>query len=119
MNMELQQSQAVIGTSSARVLTWGFRTSAALLLLGLVVSGLRRESLYPSLEGLGPLAGDLADGHGPAIIGLGILVMMATPIASTIAVILACVRLGDRRYALITGAVLVILLISAAMAGVA
>jgi uncharacterized membrane protein len=49
------------------------------------------------------------------VVGLGILTMIVTPIASTIAVITACMRVGDRRYAVITSAVLVILAISAGL----
>ena len=52
---------------------------------------------------------------GAGIVGIGILAMIATPIAATLAVIVACQRCGDRRYALITTGVLVILVISAGL----
>lgn len=114
--MDLAQSQFEVNRATARVLTWGFRISAALLVLGLLIAAARGESLYTSLEGLPDLFDDLVHGHGPAIVGLGILLMIATPIAATIGAIASFVRLGDRRYALITSTVLLILLISAVSA---
>lgn len=106
-------SQDAIAQPTARVLTWGFRLSAALLLVGLILSVIQREELHTSLEDFSTVAGEIGDGNGAGIVALAILVMIATPIASTIAVVLSCVRIGDRRYARITGAVLVILVISA------
>ncbi len=114
--MELAQSQLEVNRATARVLTWGFRISATLLLLGLLVAAIRGESLYTSLEGIPDLFADLSHGHGPAIVGLGILLMVATPIAATIGAIASFIQLGDRRYVLITSTVLLILLISAVSA---
>lgn len=106
-------SQDAIAQPTARVLTWGFRISAALLLIGLVVSALQREALHTSLEGFAAIIDEIADGNGAGIVALGILVMIATPIASTLTVVIACFRIGDQRYARITGAVLAILIVSA------
>ncbi len=106
-------SQDAIAQPTARVLTWGFRVSAALLLVGLVMSLVQQEALHTSLEDVPTIANEIGDGNGAGIVALAILVMIATPIASTIAVVVSCVRCGDRRYARITGAVLVILFISA------
>ncbi|MDQ3526268.1 MAG: DUF1634 domain-containing protein [Chloroflexota bacterium] len=106
-------SQDAIAQPTARVLTWGFRISAALLLVGLVMSLIQGEALHTSLEGFSTIVGEIRDGNGAGIVALAILVMIATPIASTIAVVVSCVRCGDTRYARVTGAVLVILFISA------
>jgi uncharacterized membrane protein len=114
--MDLVQSQLEINRATARILRWGFLLSAAMLVIGLIVTAIRGESLYTSLEGLPSLFDDLIHGHGPAIVGFGILVMVAAPIAATIGTMVAFIQLGDRRYALITAAVLVILLISAVSA---
>jgi uncharacterized membrane protein len=79
----------------------------------LVLSTIQRETLYTSLEGFSTIAEEIGDGNGAGIVALAILVMIATPIASTIAVVVTCIRIGDHRYARIAGAVLVILVISA------
>ncbi len=106
-------SQDAIAQPTTRVLTWGFRISAALLLVGLVMSLIQGEALHTSLEGFSTIVGEIRDGNGAGLVALAILVMIATPIASTIAVVVSCVRCGDTRYARVTGAVLVILFISA------
>lgn len=116
--MDQSQVQSPLNLTTASVLVWGFRISAALLLLGLVVSAIQGEELHTSLESIPELAGEIADGNGAGIVGLAILVMMATPIASTISVAVNCLRIGDRRYAAITTAVLVILIVSAAVSAI-
>lgn len=116
--MEPSQPQLSINTSTATVLVWGFRLSAALMLLGLVVSAIQGEELHTSLESIPELAGEVADGNGAGIVGFAILVMLATPIAFTISVVLSCLRMGDRRYAAITTAVLAILIVSAAVSAI-
>lgn len=111
--MEQVQPQLALNRPVSLVLVWGFRLSASLLLIGLLVSAIQQEGLHTSLEGFSTIADEIADGNGAAIVALAILVMIATPIASTLAVVLSCVRIGDQRYARIAGAVLVILIISA------
>lgn len=106
-------SQDAIAQPTARVLTWGFRISAALLLVGIILSLIQQESLHTSLEDFSTIASEIGDGNGAGVVALAILVMIATPIASTVAVVVSCVRAGDQRYARVTGAVLVILVISA------
>ena len=113
--MEQVQPQLALNQPTSKVLTWGFRLSAALLILGLVVSAIQGEALHESLEGIPTIIDEIADGNGSGIVALAILVMIATPIASTISVVISCIRIGDTRYASITAAVLVILVISAAI----
>jgi uncharacterized membrane protein len=114
--MALVQPQLALNQPTSRVLTWGFRISGALLILGLLISAIQGEELHTSLESIPELIETLLEGDGAAIVGLGILTMMITPIASTISIIASCIRLGDRRFAMITTAVLVILFISATIA---
>ncbi len=113
--MDQAHSQLVANRAASSVLTWGFIVSAALVVAGLLLTLIRGDELHTSLESIPKLLEELTDGRGAGVVGLGILAMIATPIASTIAVILACVSIGDRRYALITTAVLVILAVSAAI----
>jgi uncharacterized membrane protein len=111
--MDQPQGQQALNKTTASVLVWGFRVSAALLVLGLVVSAIQGEELHTSLESIPDLMGEVADGNGSGLVGLAILVMMATPIASTLSVAISSIRLGDRRYAAITAGVLGILIVSA------
>ncbi len=114
--MDQVQPQLALTRPTAVVLVWGFRVSAALLLVGLLLTAVQGETLHTSLEGIPDLMRELLDGKGSGVVGLGILVMIATPIASATSIVLTCLRIGDRRYALITAAVLCILLVSAALA---
>lgn len=116
--MEQVQPQLELNQPTSKVLTWGFRLSAALLLVGIVVSAFQGEELHESVEDIPTIVGQIADGNGAGIVALAILVMIATPIASTISVVISCIRIGDQRYARIAAAVLVILFISAVISAV-
>lgn len=111
--MESGSAQADINRPASVVLTWGFRISAALLIVGLAVSAIQDEALHTSLEGASVIIDELADGNGASIVALAILVMIASPIVSATAIAVSLFQAGDRRYAKITAAVLAILLISA------
>jgi uncharacterized membrane protein len=113
--MAQAHSQIAINRAASRVLTGGFMVSAVLVLAGLALTAARGDSLQTSLESVPDLLDEVARGRGAGIVGLGILAMVVTPLVSTIAIIAACIRAGDRRYALITTAVLIILALSAAI----
>ena len=113
--MDQANSQPAINRTASTMLTWGFIVSAALVVIGLLLTLARGDELHTSLEGISELLDEVANGRGAGVVGLGILAMVATPIAATIAVIVTCARIGDRRYALVTTAVLVILAVSAAI----
>jgi uncharacterized membrane protein len=113
--MDRTDSHLALNRAAARTLTWGFIVSAVLVISGLALTAVRGDSLHASLESLPEMIREIGDGRGAGVVGLGILAMVVTPIAATIAVIAACIRAGDRRYALITSAVLVILAISAGL----
>lgn len=113
--MDQANSQIAINNAAAQALRWGFVVSAVLVVTGLALTVARGDELHTSLESLPTMLNEIADGRGSGVVGLGILAMMVAPIAATLAVIIACLRLGDRRYALITTAVLVILAISAGL----
>jgi uncharacterized membrane protein len=55
---------------------------------------------------------DAAALRGRAVIQLGLLLLVATPVARVALTLVAFARLGDRRYAFITGLVLAALLFS-------
>lgn len=65
---------------------------------------------YPT--SLGDIAGGLASFQGRAIVMLGLLVLIATPVVRVAVSIVAFVQLGDRAFAAITTVVLVLLLVA-------
>jgi uncharacterized membrane protein len=113
--MDQPPSQLAINRAASQVLRWGFVISAVLIVAGVALTLARGDDLHTSLESLPTLIDEIGAGRGAGVVGLGILAMVVTPIASTIAVIVACFRIGDRRYAWITSGVLVILAISAGL----
>ena len=113
--MDQTTTQLTINRAAAQTLRWGFIVSAVLVVAGLLLTLARGDELHTSLETLPTMIDEVLDGRGAGVVGLGILAMIVTPIAATIAVIVACQRCGDRRYALIATGVLVILTISAGL----
>ncbi len=113
--MDQATSQLAINRAAAQALRWGFIISAVLVVVGLLLTLVRGDELHTSLESLPKMIDEILDGRGAGVVGLGILAMIVTPFAATVTVLLACLQIGDRRYALITAGVLVILGISAGL----
>src|SRR5680860_625171 len=86
--MEHVQPQLALNRPVSLVLVWGFRISASLLLIGLIISAIQQEALHTSLEGFSTIIEEIGDGNGAAVVALSILVMIATPIASTLTVVI-------------------------------
>jgi len=98
--------------AAIRVLTWGFRTGAGILLLGLVVSLIKREALNTQVDPFADILPTLFDGKPAAIIDLAILTFMATPLLTVVVVAIGFMRAGDRRYGMLSFIVLGVLCIS-------
>lgn len=106
------QDTTPIRKDVALVLEWGFRISALLLGIGLVLAALQDgSSLGEKAVRFEDIIPDLLDGQATAIVSLAILAMMATPVAAVLTVARGFRRLGDRRYLL---ASLIVLLVLAA-----
>jgi len=97
---------------AALVLETGFRVSVSIMTIGLILAVIRQEALPSTLEQPADIARGIVRADAEAIVGLGILAIILTPFASTIAIAIAFYRQGDRRYAAISGLVLLILLTS-------
>ncbi len=108
----LPQSTAPINKRAATVLTYGFRVSATLLALGIALALLRDNSLPNQATDLRDIIPGLLDGDEVAIVTLSIVAMVATPVVSVLVVALGFLRIGDRRYAKLSLAVLTVLIIS-------
>jgi uncharacterized membrane protein len=97
-------------------LTWGFRIGAALLALGVVMAVVKGEPLGREADPMGSVIAAVLAGRAAGIVDLAILWFMLTPVASVIVAAVSFWRLGDRRYALLSLVVLVILGVSIALA---
>ena len=94
---------------SRAIFVWGFRIGAALLLLGLLLAIVTGQPIGHVADPLVDIPGTVLSGNASGVIDLAILWFMATPVVTVIAVAVGFLRLGDRRYALLSLVVLIIL----------
>jgi uncharacterized membrane protein len=94
----------------------GYVLSFVLVGIGLVVALFGDSELSTELGGPGTIAEHLVDLNPNGFIGLGIGVMILSPIVMSIEVALNFFRAQDRRFALITSAVAAILVVTMALA---
>jgi hypothetical protein len=94
------------------IMTWGFRTGAALLVIGLAVAAAKRESIKTEVDPFVDIFPKIFDGTAAGIIDLAIVVLMATPLLTVITVAVALRRAGDRRYSTASFLVLGVLAVS-------
>lgn len=125
----LEESQATVSQvpsgmtkSIGWILQIGVILSAAIILLGIVLlptrpGGLSPERVLAFPQTLGQVAAGLLILRPQAIITLGLLLLIATPIVRVATSIIAFALEGDRRYVVITSIVLLILLFSLFLGG--
>lgn len=106
----------------ARVLKIGLALSAAVIAVGLVMQefSIRNESArgarftgsggYP--HGVSAVLAGLGHGSGSAVLEIGLALLVCTPIAAVATAAAVYRRNGDRRFALVGGAVLGVLVLS-------
>lgn len=101
------------------VLRGGVLLSAAIILLGVVLYYLRNPRANPAIaqpeafpHSLTTVLAGLAHADGLAIIVLGLLILLATPVIRVAVSIVAFALEGDRLYVAITALVLLILVVS-------
>jgi uncharacterized membrane protein len=94
---------------SRTIFVWGFRIGAALLRLGLIAAIVTGQPIGHLADPLVGIPGAVLSGQASGIIDLAIFWFMATPVVTVIAVAIGFLRLGDRRYALLSLIVLIIL----------
>lgn len=102
----------VIYDSAIVTLRYGFIVSAALLVAGIVWSITARHPLSSEVLPFADLPGALLDGDPTALIDIGILAMMFTPVAAVLAIAWNFARLGERKFVWLTLGTLAILVAS-------
>lgn len=95
---------------------WGYIASFVLIGIGIVIALGRRIPLATELGGPGEILSDVMDLDPNGFIGLGIGVMIITPIVMTIEVTVNFFRAGESRFGIISGVVAAILLVTLALA---
>ncbi|MCC6313198.1 MAG: DUF1634 domain-containing protein [Thermomicrobiales bacterium] len=89
--------------------TWGWRVGALVLVVGVVLALARGEPPGASIDPVGEILPTVLSGSAAGLIDLAILWFMILPVLATIVVAVGFARLGDRRYALISLLVLIVL----------
>ncbi len=107
-----EDEDALLRRRTVRVLQVGFRVAVLLLAIGLLLSVIRQEALPHEFGSPSEVLSDVFDGSAAGFLGLGIAAIILTPLVATIAIMASFFQLGDRRYAAVCGAVIVILLVS-------
>jgi uncharacterized membrane protein len=98
--------------SAIQVLRGGFALSAIMLALGAAWSIADRHPLSAEVLPFQEIPGALADGNPSALIDLGILCMMLTPVLTVLVIALNFSRLGEKKFVSLSLAVLAILVTS-------
>ena len=106
------EGDALLRRRTVRVLEIGFRIAVLLLAAGLLLAVIRQEALPHEFGSPGDVLSEVFDGSPAGFLGLGIATIILTPLAATVAIMTTFLQQGDRRYATIAGAVIVILLAS-------
>ena len=88
----------VIYQSAIQVLRGGFALSAIVLVIGAAWSIVDRHPLSTEVLPFQEIPGALTDGNPYAVIDLGILVMMLTPVLTVLVIALNFSRLGERKF---------------------
>ena len=121
----------------ARVLLWGGLLSMLVVAIGLALYAAgggfdgqvltHHRVVHPEREGRPPEVfvsiGEVVRGLSArpmnplAVTALGLVLLLMTPVLGVVAAILACLAVGDRRYATIAAIVLSMLLVSLVLAG--
>ncbi len=107
---------APLYAAAVATLTWGFRTGAALLAAGIVLALARREPLNREADPFAEVIPAVLDGRAAGVVDLAILWLMVVPVGAVLVVAGGFLRLGDRRYALLSLLVLAVLGVSIALA---
>lgn len=94
------------------VLSLGFRIGALVLAIGLALALIKQESLRRTAEAYPDIFPAILDGEANGFISLAIIILLATPVVAVLFVALGFLRVGDRRFGLLSLVVLGVLGVS-------
>lgn len=100
---------SLVAERCSMVLTWGFRLSAALILIGIVRSLIDRQPLDSHLATPEELVMGMRTATPGSFLALGIIAMILVPLVSSLTIAITFFRRHDARYGRITLLVLLIL----------
>jgi uncharacterized membrane protein len=116
MNIDYGESMLMLSRRAAKVLRIGAVLSVALLVIGVIVLLLKPSADVGVTLLLTELPSAIAKGEPSAFLTLGILAMIVTPIARVFILAEGFFARKDRAFTLIGSVVLIILLLSIALA---
>lgn len=91
---------------------WAVLISFAFIAVGLAIAAFSDTDVDHSIESPAKLVSQIVDLEASGFLGLGIILMVITPIVMIVDAAIGFFRIGDRRYGFIATAVAAILLLS-------
>lgn len=114
-DMSVNPNRAVLDKIIGRNITiyrWAVLISFSIIAVGFVIAIIRGSDVDSSVGSPARIISQLADLEASGFLGLGIILMVLTPIVMIADAAIGFFRVGDRRYGFITSAVAAILLLS-------
>ncbi len=100
---------SLVAERSSRILTWGFRISATLILIGIVLALIDQQPLDSHLATPRELPDEVRSATSGSFLALGIIAMVLTPLVSSLTIAFTFFQQHDARYGRFTLMVLLIL----------
>lgn len=104
-----------IARRATTVLLWGFRISGLLIVVGIIRALIDREPLDSHLATPGELVEGMRSAAPSALLALGIIAMVLTPLVTSLVIAITFFQQHDARYGRFTLLVLLILGLSIAL----
>lgn len=115
MESSPQADIAQLSLVARSILRLGFTLSAIVLAAGIALSIIQGKELAGRTDSFSKVLPAVFRGDPHGVIDLSILLLMATPLATVISLVIGFWKIGDRRYAGISLLVVAILMISVTM----
>ncbi len=100
---------SLVAERSSRILTWGFRISATLILVGIILALIDRQPLDSHLATPRALLDEVRSATSSSFLALGIIAMVLTHLVSSLTIAFTFFQQNDARYGRFTLMVLLIL----------
>lgn len=111
----MHDTAARLETAAAKLLTWGTRVALLLVLVGVVgmiATGVDPITAVPPAFSLAAIPGEIASLQPTGFLWAGLLVLIALPLGRVVVSGAGFLAAGDRRLALLSGLVLLVIAVS-------